>query len=157
MRKPLLLGIDNPHSENPGAALLPRPVGSAGHRLFKMSGMTWSEYNATFDRKNMSDVPLGLRDFTFKDRAVIVLGKSTWIKLGFAAHCQPFSKMIIDQINAAFYLVPHPSGKNLFYNEPRNQESTTRLLRRIAHDFKDRARDAQGARKHIPGKRKHVQ
>lgn len=139
MKKPLLLGIDNPHSTDPRAALLPRPKGSAGHRLFKMASMKWSVYKAAFDRANVSDV-ISSNDVCeeLNDRVVVVLGKMTWRRLSMPNYSQPFDKVRSDFYRSTFILVPHPSGKNLFYNEPSNRESVTRLLRRLAREYQDR-------------------
>lgn len=132
MRRPLLLGTDNPHSSDPRAALLPRPRGGAGHRLFVMSRMTWREYRNAFERRNSCDVTLE----DLRDRTVVVLGRETWRRtrplLGASA---PRVLDMFDRYftgSSIFLMVPHPSGRNLWYNESRNRHRVTRLLRRLS-------------------------
>ena len=132
MRKPLLLGLDNPHSANPRAALLPRPNGSAGSRLFALSRMTWSEYRETFDRMNVVDAS----PEDMQSRLVLVLGKETWRRLSRLCPGIPRQVAIFDRVflaeGGSLILIPHPSGRNLWYNKSQNRLRVTRLLRRLA-------------------------
>lgn len=53
----VIVGMNNPHSERPDAALLPHPRGVAGHRLWKMlhdvCGMSRHEYCLRTERVNL--------------------------------------------------------------------------------------------------------
>ena len=128
MRRPLLLGLDNPHSKNSRAALLPRPPGSAGHRLFLLSKMGWKEYCLSFERRNVSNIS----DDDLEYRTVLVLGKEAWKKLGLPGR-DYFDRMF--SLDSVFILVPHPSGRNLWYNSAENRNRVTRLMRRTADDW----------------------
>lgn len=126
-RKPLLLGLDNPHSTNPRAALLPRPSGSAGERLFRLSGMGWSDYRRAFDRANVCDIsPSDL-----EGRTTLVLGKEAWRKLGLPT-VESFSRVFGISYGTLFIQIPHPSGRNHWYNSAKNRNRVSRLLRRLA-------------------------
>lgn len=132
MRRPLLLGTDNPHGSNPRAALLPIPRGGAGGRLLDLSGMGWREYRRRFERRNVCD--LMVQDL--EDRVVVVLGRETLRGLrrldpGVPATMGWFDRYF-KKTGCYFVLVPHPSGRNRFYNESRNRYRVRRLLRRLA-------------------------
>lgn len=131
MRHPLLLGLDNPHSDNPRAALLPRPAGSAGHRLFLMSGLSWREYRRSFERANACDIK-SLR--ILEDRYVVVLGRDAW-RVIIAGAGVFFEERLFPELRSVIILVPHPSGRNRFYNEPANQDRLTALLGKVRQDY----------------------
>jgi hypothetical protein len=128
MKKPLLLGLDNPHSRDPRWALMPWPRGSAGHRLFCLSGMRWSEYRASFDRANACDVQ---SPETFSGRTTLVLGKGAWRRIGHP-DVEFFSRIFGPEPGTVYVLVPHPSGRNHFYNSSKNRLRVSRLMRRLA-------------------------
>lgn len=133
MRKPLLLGLDNPHSDDPRAALLPRPAGSAGWRLFKLSKMTWSQYRRAFDRANVVDV-VDQSD-VWRDRTVLVMGREAWRVLQLpVGKSRLFDRFFTPDGRTKFILIPHPSGRNHFYNTSQNRHRVTRLLRRLADE-----------------------
>lgn len=129
MRKTLIMGLDNPHSKNPRAALLPRPRGSAGHRLFVLSGLPWSVYRRSFDRRNARD---GTSAALLSNRTAIVLGKDAWRVLGLR-RAEFFSSYWSSETNTTFILIPHPSGLNRFYNRADNRQRVEALLRREAN------------------------
>jgi hypothetical protein len=136
----MLLGLDNPHSKNPRAALLPRPPGSAGQRLFLLSKMGWSEYRRSFERKNACDLLEG----DLEHRTVLVLGKEAWKRLGLPGR-NYFDRLF--SLNATFVLLPHPSGRNLWYNSATNRNRVTRLMRRVADEWTggpSQGRDGKG-------------
>lgn len=131
MRRPLLLGIDNPHSANPRAALLPRPPGSAGGRLLAMSGMPWSEYRLAFDRVNACDVRAHQTQAVLGDRWVLILGRQAWRMVRMLGDGVFFREEFSRELCSTVVLVPHPSGRNHFYNEEKNRERLGALLRRV--------------------------
>lgn len=56
--RPLLIGMNNPLSDNPEHALFPHPPGCAGYRLWKMMelvhpGLTRSQYITLFERRDL--------------------------------------------------------------------------------------------------------
>lgn len=133
-RRPLLVGLDNPHSSDPRAALFIRPRGSAGARLHELSGMGEMEYLRSFDRVNARDLPTGNREHWLSGRTVLVLGREAWRVLGLPPGCRFFDRVLSWDGEGKFVLVPHPSGRNHFYNSSANRRRVTRLLRRTARD-----------------------
>jgi hypothetical protein len=55
--RPVLLGMNNPVSSEPGHELYPAPPGCTGHRIWMMlnskTGASKSQYLRTFDRRNL--------------------------------------------------------------------------------------------------------
>lgn len=143
--RPILVGLNNPHSIDPEKALGPDPHGSAGYRLWLMlkmaankNGVDLSEadYLARFRRVNLSDavqfnvhvakarVPELLESFKFRQvvlcgtRVPTILGlKHTGFHLG-PQHGKEF----------AYYVIPHPSGLCREYNDPNMREAVGNLL-----------------------------
>lgn len=125
--KPLLVGMNNPHSDIP---LYPHPPNCAGWRLLRMlqmqTGVTDKEYLRTFDRVNLVDGRewhLGkarsrARDMLpeIKGRQVVMLGVEVvrcfgqWY-YGFL----PFTWHDNGDYRWSFF--PHPSGRNRVYND----------------------------------------
>lgn len=137
--KPILLGMNNPHSTDPSKALLPVPNGSAGHRLWKLSGYPEDQYLSKFERVNLVNAitwePKAAKaaavriSMSLSSRDVIVLGFETWKMFGLPA-ISPCDSIGVD--SSTFYFVPHPSGRNLWYNKEENQKLVRELLRRLA-------------------------
>jgi hypothetical protein len=124
MIRPLLLGLDNPHSADPRHALFPHPPGSAGHRLFKLSGMKWrKDYLDAFDRANVCDGPRVRRG-----RHVVVMGRAAWRRMGLPA-AEWFAT--VGFRGSEWTLLPHPSGRCRIYNDPRARARARRILRSV--------------------------
>jgi hypothetical protein len=100
----------------------------------RIGGLTREEYLANFRRCNL--LPNGhwsgtrgrLRGAKLKSRLrgkIIVLGKATWHALWL-----PRVKFYgwVETGNARFILIPHPSGRNLIYNDPRQRAIVRRIL-----------------------------
>ena len=123
---------------NPGRldaeALLPlddEPT-SAASRLLKFSGLSRNDYLKRFKRRNVLDgevwLPglakregLKLRRRLIKDReTAVVLGRNAWRALGLPVTTPWFGHHYVRYTR--FVLVPHPSGKNLIYNDPEYQD-----------------------------------
>lgn len=130
-RRPLILGLDNPHGA--GEALDPRsPPGHAGRRLFELSGIELDEYLEAFERRNVCDVDRVYPYYgsaAFGDRTVVALGNAAWMKIHLPA-AGFFSSFELG--NSRFIKIPHPSGRCRFYNDPANRARVRRLLRRVA-------------------------
>jgi len=123
-----IVGIDNPHSSDPGTALSPSGNGaSAGGRLFEMSGMSLKDYLAAFKRVNFIDCP-----FFSKGDVVVVLGKTVWGGLGLPSTTRWWTSS--DRQGVKYILVPHPSGKSLAYNDSNNRAALQTLLWRLASE-----------------------
>lgn len=141
--RPLLLGMNNPLSEDPEYDLYPYPEGSTGWRLWKMlpEGTPRAQYLEMFDRRNL----LRTREWSasaaraaavfllpeLAGRAVVVLGTQVRSALGF-----PQVKPLVWHRCAAhqfdWVAVPHPSGRNLWYNEPGRHDQVGAMLWALA-------------------------
>lgn len=139
--KPILLGMANPHSDDPALALAPDPPGSAGWRLWKMlsdhRGVERDEYLARFDRRNLlpgRDWDAGAaavagRGFVSALKpgsAVVVLGQEAWRALGLGLKPKPASSRRAS--SSRWIYLPHPSGRNLWYNDALNRWTAAALL-----------------------------
>lgn len=149
--KPLILGMNNPLSDDPEFDLYPYPEGSAGHRLWKLlpEGTTRNQYMAAFDRRNL----LHARKWDAREarhaaqdllpelvgRLVVLLGTEVRSALGLPA-VVPLSmhESLLrpdaspgTQIMLRWVALPHPSGRNLWYNNEDNRLRAGDLLDRI--------------------------
>lgn len=139
--RPVLIGMNNPVSSNPSHALYPAPEGCTGHRLFKMlqsrvPTATRSEYLRRFDRRNVVSLKVfdrqlaleGARrldqEFFGSGRTIVVLGADTIKAFGIPP------LLIHPQIigGSTWRQIPHPSGRNLWYNDPQNTLLVSMLL-----------------------------
>lgn len=151
--KPLLLGANNPLSDDPEFDLYPYPEGSAGHRLWRLlpEGTSRAQYLAAFDRRNL----LRAREWSAAEarraaqallpdlvgRLVVVLGTEVRSALGLPK-VEPLS---INEswlhptgspdlpVELRWAALPHPSGRNLWYNNEANRLRASDLLERIMH------------------------
>jgi hypothetical protein len=89
--------------------------------------MSWAEYRTKFERANVRTLLPG----QLEGRTVLVLGKQAWRLLGLPP-VQFFDRMMMTTGGGTLILIPHPSGRNLFYNVSKNRYRVTRLLRRLA-------------------------
>ena len=146
MKKSLLLGMNNPLSDDPEFDLYPYPEGSAGWCLWKMlpEGTTRRQYLDMFDRRNL----LRAREWDQRaaraaaqellpelgGRRVVVLGSQVRAALGLPkAEPLVWYKMLTPRVGqkaAAFSYaaLPHPSGRNMWYNAPTNREAVGKFL-----------------------------
>jgi hypothetical protein len=135
--KPLLLGMAR-NDDLRGKALLPSEDGGngAGDRLLRISGLTREEYLKKFRRRNI--LPAGrwsasrarLRGYRLQRRLrgrVIVLGKDTWRALWLPR--VEFFGRVINGDECVFILIPHPSGRNLIYNDLDVRLKARKILR----------------------------
>lgn len=141
--RPIILGMNNPHSSDPLLVLSPTgDPGSAGNRLWNMSGMSETEYRLAFDRRNLVSGPewtseiarLATKRFVVdleEIATIVVLGRLTWNAFAFLPGDQWPCRAW--RTNArTWWFVPHPSGRNLWYNDPENGRKVGKLLRRLA-------------------------
>lgn len=133
----ILVGEYNPY--NPGdCALWPHPRNSAGHRLWKMTGLELSDYLCTFMRVNLVDEERWSKEAA-RDGAenlctiaaqrgipLVLLGA----KVSEAFACE------IDYFNwthdglVSYLRLPHPSGRSPMYNSLEARERCGVELRR---------------------------
>lgn len=138
--RPVLLAMTNPHSDDPERALYPEPVGSSGWRAFKLiwdvHKLTVEEYAAAFDRRNLitgawsaSRAAVAAPRFLSSlapGSEVVVFGAEVWGALGLGKHPSP--GRTIKKGGSSFCFLPHPSGKNLWYNDRLNRWCAGEIL-----------------------------
>jgi hypothetical protein len=134
-RRPVLLGMNNPLSDDPSYALFPAPQSATGYRIFEMLQSTGAiqfrqEYIRGFDRRNVLDSVVwdakqarqsGPRLWaTLGGRTVCLLGREVVASVGLSA-VEPLAWQQPDpyrtgQQPARWCYIPHPSGLNRWYN-----------------------------------------
>lgn len=140
--KPLLLGMNNPLSDDPHYDLFPYPEHSTGWRLWKMlpEGTTRAEYMNAFDRVNV----LRSREWSALEarssadkmmpdldgRFVIVLGS----EVRAALRLDPAEPLSVNmhfrsEVAFAWLAFPHPSGRNAWFNSKQNYQQARDVLR----------------------------
>lgn len=134
--KPVLIAMNNPHSDDPRHALYPAPQGTAGYRLWQMlaevrPGVTRVSYRDAFDRRNLvldrvwdsasARGAAALLDFP-PGTVVVVLGDEVRRALGLRpCLIHPTADLGLEGVYTR--QLPHPSGRCRWYNHP-----THRLL-----------------------------
>jgi hypothetical protein len=142
--KPLLLGMNNPISDDPEYDLYPYPERSAGWRLWKMlpGEISRRQYLEMFDRRNL----LRSRSWSqpaareaakvllpeLKGRLVVVLGSEVRAALGLPLSEPLVFRRTTSPVQYDWVPVPHPSGRNLWYNQPGNREQVGAMLLELA-------------------------
>jgi hypothetical protein len=148
--KTLLIGQAPGPNTDPDFPLFPLPRTSAGGRLQRFLGMTRSEYLKTFDRVNLLPYFPGRtqkRDDAFpipaarmaaqilrpmlRSRRVVLVGRKVADAFGLDPklpwmtptlyRCGPRSMTAGCKGLAEMMVIPHPSGRNHWYNNPDNQ------------------------------------
>jgi len=129
----LIVGESNPYGSDPRYALYPLPENATGGRLCKILGLSKREYMQTFDRTNL--VALGLGNWpssVAKDRAGllkhrrrILLGKR--VADAHSVPFRPFRTFTTDR-GVEVLILPHPSGRNLIWNDPRSAVKARRAV-----------------------------
>ena len=126
MARPVFIGMNNPASPSPEAALALDKPGTTGHRLWTLAsartGITQEEWLRLTDRRNLVDSEKWDFDRAWararelevqlKDRTVIVLG-------GAVAGCFKLGSTPLKwRDDRDWAVMPHPSGNNFWYNCP---------------------------------------
>lgn len=134
----VLVGMNNPYSLSAENALLPSPAGCTGHNIWKMlnelTGATRSEYAKAFDRRNLvlgKFCATRARDaataMTFPPGSVVVaLGEE--VRRAFDLPRQLIDPWEDEDRGVTWRQVPHPSGRNHFYNDPVQRRLVAMLL-----------------------------
>lgn len=144
--RPVLLGMNNPLHADPKYALFPHPPGCTGWRIWQMlrsrvPECTRGDYLETFDRRNLVNSvhwsaeqareAAGQLKTALRGRVVVVLGTTVRIALGLPQvliHPQEIEGVTWRQI-------PHPSGRNLFYNDEVNRSLVAMLLESLYREY----------------------
>lgn len=142
----LLIGQAPGPNTDPGLPLYPLPRTSAGGRLQQLTGLSRGEYLSTFDRVNLVPYFPGrtrLRDDTFPlpvarlaaqvmrpfldGRTVIFVGRNVANAFDFKVSFHEWGYVTkfdhLPHRRRVMYraaVVPHPSGRNHWYNKPEN-------------------------------------
>lgn len=142
-KRPVLVGLDNPLSDDPELALFTHPEGGTGYRLWRM--MQEVDYDFTewmylrgFERRNLSPHPC-TRSVATKQRLwerlerelqlrkIVLLGAEVRDAAGIPdSPAMSFSKSPSRRSEVAW--VPHPSGRNRFYSVAANRITVGRFL-----------------------------
>jgi hypothetical protein len=139
--RPVLIGMNNPVSSKPEHALVPYPPGCTGSRLLEMlktriPEVTRHQYLERFDRRNL--VPHKVWDgllaakhadelflsFFGTGRTIVLLGADTVKAFNIPRlliHPQTIG-------GATWRQIPHPSGRNLWFNDEANRDLVACLL-----------------------------
>lgn len=130
------VGMNNPYGADPRHALYPWPPTSAGGRLYGMVseaiGWTRGQYVDGIDRLNLVEGPWSAA--SARDRAselldelwgrrVVMLGGAVAEAFRLRAH------PILQWRDGWFAVLPHPSGRNRWYNEASNRAAAVAFLR----------------------------
>lgn len=137
--RPVLIGMNNPLRTEPHFALYPAPPRCTGHRIWQMlherTGCSTRDYLRSFDRRNLLDeltwderrareASAGLwREL--EGRRVAVLGASVRRVL-WLVDSPPLRWQHTDGVD--WFLLPHPSGLNRWYNDPVCREAAALRL-----------------------------
>jgi hypothetical protein len=141
--RPVVLGMNNPHSVELDDVLSPRFPGSAGCRLYQMvrevdTTVSEADYHEQLDRRNLITEGCWSKDRaklassamleSLQGRRVVMLGTALPSVLGLR-HLGKWYEWCVDHDRYMKWCVaPHPSGLNRIYNEVEYRNKTGRLL-----------------------------
>lgn len=146
--RPLLLGMNNPHHDDPRYDLYPSPKGCTGWRIWKMlsdrTGATKHDYVQQFSRRNLVRGRKWRRDrveaaalqvtfFAKPGTTVVLLGDEVRRAMNLVLGGRVDKILIHPQVvdGVVYRCVPHPSGRNRFYNDPAARELVALLLEEL--------------------------
>lgn len=149
--KPVILGINNPHSRDPAKALATDPIGASGYRLWLMlkeaanrQGRDLSErdYMEGFDRRNLIDQKNYTNDqvrlrssqilASLAGHRVVMCGTKVPYMLGL--RYGGFDLVPRHAMAFVYWVIPHPSGLCRTYNDPAVREKVGNLLFKLWRD-----------------------
>jgi hypothetical protein len=146
--RPLMIGQAPGPRTHPDLPLFPAPRASAGGRLREMTGLPAEDYLARFDRVNLlyehlGKAPAGTEDrFPMRagraaalamrpflgGRQVLLVGRD--VAVCFGHEFTPFLEWRQEPAWGYRYAVlPHPSGRNHWYNDAERRAAATAFLR----------------------------
>lgn len=144
--RPVLLGLDNPVSGDQAHALLPYPYGCSGHRLLQLLQLADPEFTETdylryFDRRNLSSTfpaPTGKQELhklwlrtesECRSRIIVAMGKAVLMAADISKTVPAMTLVPRGMVQAAW--IPHPSGRNRYYNDAENRLKVGKFLRSL--------------------------
>jgi len=142
--RPILIGMNNPLSSTPGYELFPAPEGCTGHRIYMMlkdrnPDIMRKQYLDAFDRRNL--VPHREWNKTIAREQALVMEQELWgsgrtiVLLGAdVANAFKHPRLLLHpQLigGSTWRQVPHPSGRNLWFNVPANRLLVAMLLEEL--------------------------
>jgi hypothetical protein len=145
--RPLLIGQAPGPRTHPDLPLVPTPTTSAGGRLFAMTGLSTEDYMRTFDRVNLlyehpGKMPAKAQDaFPVREaraaanamhpflsgREVLFVGRD--VTCAFGHEDMEWCRWYWDTWGMRFAAIPHPSGRNHWYNKAENRAAAETFLR----------------------------
>lgn len=143
----LFVGLDNPQSSDPRYALWPSPAGCAGHRLLMMMQRAWPDFKTSgylrIARTNL--FPIGMCPRAFRtsalriagehlvnqtrgkpDLRVVLFGTEVADAVIGGMKYKPLKFVVMEETSYVF--VPHPSGRNRYYNNEMNSRRVGKFL-----------------------------
>ncbi len=147
--KPIIIGMNNPVSSAPGHELFPYPPGCTGHRLLSMlqsrlPDVRRSDYLETFERRNL--VVGSIYDKRAAQRAAEVIYAELWgsgrtvvllgqdVRRAFGHPPLLLHPQLIG--GTTWRQLPHPSGRNMWYNDAKNREVAAVLLEELFNIYR---------------------
>jgi hypothetical protein len=147
-QKPMLIGMNNPVSQDDGHQLYPYPPGCTGHRLYEMlrerlPSITRRQYLDTFERRNLvtgrewsrtlgrDEANRIVAEMWGSGRVIVLLGRE--VQAAFAVPPLLLHPQVIG--GATWRQLPHPSGRNMWYNAPENRRLAGLLLEELYEDY----------------------
>jgi hypothetical protein len=139
----VIVGMTNPLSRRPEHALFTRPEGCTGNRLWKMAtartGISEREWLQMTDRRNLCLGEWNRADARVSAREMLLeIENKTTILLGSeVALCFPSCGMLAQwhrgRATRPWIHLPHPSGRNHWYNDRGMQAGVEILLADLVH------------------------
>jgi hypothetical protein len=146
----ILVGMTNPLNSDPSHALYPAPEGCTGHRLWRMlhevSGASRMDYRDGFERMNLCHGEWTKEQARASARhlredigrlpspqslTVVALGREVARALDLPEEHGLVTPLVRDGV--AWRQVPHPSGRNPWYNKPEHRLVVGLLLEELLH------------------------
>jgi hypothetical protein len=140
----MLIGMCNPVSQEPGHELYPHPDGCTGHRLWKMlqerlPHVSRRHYLETFERRNLvcgvawnralgrAEADRIYAELWGSRRTVVLLGED--VRRAFGHPRLLVEPQVIG--GCTWRQLPHPSGRNLWYNSPNHRKMAGTLMEEL--------------------------
>jgi hypothetical protein len=142
--KPLIVGEAPSKNE-----IVPTPIeGRVGRRLARCAGLSFDEFIDRFDRMNLLSVRQDTQEkgFVFDSRAAGIVARELRERLEPGRTVLLLGHRVADAFGikgeyfatfappgeAVYYVLPHPSGVNHWWNDPANVEKMNAFMHEIA-------------------------